>query len=74
MHLINELPMHSNLEIPGARLVAPGSLERSILYQRISRRETGQMPPLASTEVDPKGLELFSEWIRGLATSDQSTD
>jgi hypothetical protein len=72
MGLINEVPMHSNFNISDARLVAPGSPERSILFQRISRRETGQMPPLVSAEVDPKALELISQWIRGLPASDQS--
>jgi hypothetical protein len=71
MRLINEVPIHSNFNIQDARLVVPGSPERSILYQRISLRETGQMPPLVSAEVDPKALELFSEWIRNLPASDQ---
>jgi uncharacterized repeat protein (TIGR03806 family) len=72
MRLINEPPMHSDLENPDARLVTPGSPERSILYQRISRRGTGQMPPLVSTEVDRQALQFISEWIRGLPPSDQS--
>ena len=43
--LINEPPIHDHFGLPDARLVAPGSPERSVLIQRISRRGTGQMPP-----------------------------
>jgi mono/diheme cytochrome c family protein len=66
MRLINEVPLHDRFDITDARLVAPGSPERSVLYQRISRRGTGQMPPLMSTEVDRKALDLIADWIRGL--------
>jgi mono/diheme cytochrome c family protein len=66
MHLINEVPQHDRFGIADARLVAPGSPERSVLYQRITRRGTGQMPPLVSTEVDRKAVALIADWIRGL--------
>jgi hypothetical protein len=66
MNIINEVPIHDRFDIDDARLVAPGSPERSVLYLRMSRRGTGQMPPLVSTEVDTEALKLFSEWIRGL--------
>jgi uncharacterized repeat protein (TIGR03806 family) len=67
MRLIDEPPAHSQFNIPNARLVAPGSPERSVLYHRISRRGTDQMPPLGSTEVDRIALRLIAEWIRDLA-------
>jgi hypothetical protein len=66
MGLNGEVPMHDRFGITHPRLVAPGSCERSVLYQRISRRGTGQMPPLVSTEVDHKAVKLIAEWIRGL--------
>jgi glucose/arabinose dehydrogenase len=66
MHLVDEVPLHDRLDIPDARLVAPGAPERSILYQRMTRRGTGQMPPLVSTEVDRASLEIIARWIRGL--------
>jgi uncharacterized repeat protein (TIGR03806 family) len=66
MRLIGEEPVHDRLDIPDARLVAPGSPERSVLYQRLSRRGSGQMPPLVSTEVDRRAAGLIAEWIRGL--------
>jgi glucose/arabinose dehydrogenase len=66
MRLIDEAPLHSQFDIPDARLVAPGSPERSVLYQRITRRQTGQMPPLGTTEVDRVATELIADWIRSL--------
>jgi len=66
MRLIDEIPQHDRFDIADPRLVAPGSPERSVLYQRISRRGTGQMPPLASTRVDSKAVKLIADWIRGL--------
>jgi uncharacterized repeat protein (TIGR03806 family) len=67
MHVIDEPPIHNTFEIPDPRIVAPGSPERSVLYQRITRRETGQMPPLVSTEVDREAVAMIAEWIRGLS-------
>jgi glucose/arabinose dehydrogenase/mono/diheme cytochrome c family protein len=69
MDLIDEVPQHTQFEIPDARLVAPGSPERSILYQRVNRRLTGQMPPLMSTEIDREAVDLIAEWIRSLPAS-----
>jgi uncharacterized repeat protein (TIGR03806 family) len=65
--LIDEVPTHDRFGITDARLVAPGAPERSVLYHRISRRGAGQMPPLASTEIDREAVKLIAEWIRGLA-------
>ena len=64
-------PSTTRFDIADARLVAPGSPERSVLYQRISRRGTGQMPPLVSTEVDRKAVELIGDWIGQLAPGSQ---
>jgi glucose/arabinose dehydrogenase/mono/diheme cytochrome c family protein len=69
MRVIDEVPMHDRFDIADARLVAPGSPERSVLFQRISRRGTGQMPPLMSTEVDRQAVGLIADWIRGLPPS-----
>jgi len=66
MKLIDQAPSHDRFDIPDARLVAPGSPERSVLFQRISRRGTGQMPPLATSVVDRAAVELFADWIRSL--------
>jgi hypothetical protein len=66
MSLINEPPVHDRFNLPDARLVSPGAPGRSVLVHRIAHRGTGQMPPLVSTEVDRKAVELISTWIQGL--------
>lgn len=66
MLLIDEVPVHTQFNIPDARLVAPGAPERSVLHHRISLRESGQMPPLGTNEVDREAVEMIAEWIRGL--------
>lgn len=64
--LIDAEPLHDHFGIADARLVAPGSPDRSILLQRIARRGRGQMPQLATSVVDDQAVELFTEWIRSL--------
>lgn len=70
MRLIDEEPVHTRFDIPDARLVAPGAPERSVLHHRVSLRESGQMPPLGSNEVDHRAVEMIAEWIRGLAPAE----
>ena len=62
--LIGGRPLHADFGIAGAMLVAPGDPNRSVLYQRISRRGNGQMPPLATTHIDQQGAQLLYDWIR----------
>ncbi|MDR3635884.1 MAG: heme-binding domain-containing protein, partial [Isosphaeraceae bacterium] len=69
--LIYEAPIHNRFDIKDARVIAPGAPERSVLFYRVSRRGVGQMPPLVSTEVDRKAVELIGEWIRGLRPTRQ---
>jgi hypothetical protein len=66
MNLIDAPPVHSDLGLADARLVAPGHPERSVLLRRIARRGDAQMPPLVSSEVDGRAVELIERWIRGL--------
>jgi glucose/arabinose dehydrogenase len=68
-HVIDVVPTHDKFDIADARIVAPGAPDRSVLLRRISLRTTGQMPPLVSTEVDHKAVEMIKEWIRGLKAS-----
>jgi uncharacterized repeat protein (TIGR03806 family) len=46
------------------RVVVPGQTEQSVLWMRMSTRETGHMPPLGSTVVDDQALALIEGWIR----------
>jgi hypothetical protein len=66
MKLIGEKPLHDRFGMAEALLVTPGSPERSVLYQRLTRRGKGQMPPLATHQVDEQAARLVREWIRGL--------
>lgn len=62
--LLGVKPLHQTFDIPDAQLVAPGDPQRSVLYQRMSRRGPGQMPPLASSLVDQEAVRLLEEWIK----------
>ena len=57
----------ADLGIPGGKVVAPGDLQTSVLYQRISRRrDVFDMPPLATHVADEQALTVLAEWIAGL--------
>jgi uncharacterized repeat protein (TIGR03806 family) len=64
--IIDEPPVHENLGIAEARLIAPGAPERSVLYKRITRRGEKQMPPISTNIVDKQGAELVKKWILSL--------
>ena len=65
-HIINA-PVINKLGIAGAKIVRPGDLSHSVLYQRlVSLEVTGKMPPLARNTVDPSALAVFAQWIAGL--------
>src|SRR5207247_10347230 len=46
MNLFGARPQHDTFGIDNAMLISPGDPRRSIVYQRLSRRGPGQMPPL----------------------------
>lgn len=71
--LVDEKPVHASAgwvsaETPEseAMLIAPGFPERSVLLGRVAHRGSGQMPPVATNQVDPLAVELLSEWIRSM--------
>ena len=64
--LFDVRPLHDTYGLPDARLVAPGSPERSVLLHRMSHRDRGHMPPLATSIVDRDAVKLMAEWIRGM--------
>lgn len=66
MELIDVNPLHARFDLPDAKIVAAGAPERSVLHYRMTHRDTSQMPPLVSTEVDHQAVKLITEWIRGL--------
>lgn len=66
----NALPQRGNLGIANALIIAPGEAERSVLLERVSRRDAQAMPPLGSAQVDIEGVALLAAWIDGLTSCD----
>jgi uncharacterized repeat protein (TIGR03806 family) len=64
MKLIDVKPVHHTFGLPNAKLVAPGHPESSVLLHRVSMREPGYMPPLATSLVDREAVEMLREWIQ----------
>ena len=64
MNAIDVIPGNGDLGIDGARIVKPLDPARSVLLQRMNRRDhLFQMPPLATDRVDEGGVALIEEWI-----------
>ena len=59
-------PVHHTFGLPDAKLIAPGDPDRSVLLHRVSNRNEGFMPPLATTIVDEKAVEMLREWVRAM--------
>lgn len=70
LRMIGVKPIHVFPEKVDARLIDPGHPENSVVYLRVNRRGTGQMPPLGSNVVDQKSVELLKEWIEKLTAED----
>lgn len=66
MKLVDVPPLHNKFDITDARLIAPGDPQRSVLLHRMKLRGRGQMPPIASSQVDEPAVRLLQEWIRSL--------
>ena len=55
------------MDMPEARVVCPGDISKSALYQRTSGTGTLQMPPLARNVVDEGALAVLGKWISEIA-------
>jgi glucose/arabinose dehydrogenase len=62
-NLFGVAPRHDTFGVAGAKVIAPGEPERSVLYLRVARRGPGQMPPLATSLPDREAVLLLREWI-----------
>lgn len=69
MGVCNAPPRSGDLGIANARLIAPGDVERSLLVERMSRRDIHAMPPLASTVADAEGVGLVAAWVLGMSST-----
>ncbi len=56
-----------SLGITDARLIAPGAAQRSLVWERMGRRDVHAMPSIGSLVVDTAGRALIRDWINGLA-------
>lgn len=59
-------PVANQLGIPGAKVVTPADLNKSMLYRRISIIGDNQMPPLAKNVLDTNAVAVFAKWISSL--------
>ena len=66
MGIVNVPAAHGTFGIAGAKLVAPGHPEKSILHYRIAKTGLGRMPHIGSEIVDDRGVRLIHDWIRQL--------
>ncbi len=71
MRLIDALPLHNHFDITDARLITPHAPSVRCSTDGSQLRGNGQMPPLVSSEVDHKAVELIAEWIRSLPPAGQ---
>jgi uncharacterized repeat protein (TIGR03806 family) len=65
-NLIGARSVSDSLGIISPRVVAPGDVGRSLLYQRMIQAERYKMPPLARNRVDTAAAEQLRAWIEGL--------
>ena len=61
------MPQAGDLGIGNARILAPGEPDRSVLVERMDRRDANGMPPVASNAVDAEGVTLIRDWISSLS-------
>jgi hypothetical protein len=55
--------MAGDLGIPGAKVIVPGRIDKSILYQRVKRTDFFRMPPVAFSDEPSPLLPFLREWI-----------
>lgn len=60
-------PTSGTLGLADPRIIAPGDASRSVIVDRISRRDIHGMPPIASNMVDTNGVTLLTEWITAMS-------
>jgi mono/diheme cytochrome c family protein len=65
-HIVNAAAAVT-LGLKDARIIKPGDVDQSVIYQRLtSLVTTVKMPPLAHNQIDTPAAQVLSEWINGL--------
>jgi regulation of enolase protein 1 (concanavalin A-like superfamily) len=59
-------PVENPIGIPGARIIVPGDISKSVLFHRISITGSLQMPPLARNLNDSNAVTAVAAWINSL--------
>ena len=59
-------PMQGTFGLAGARVIAPGAPESSVLFYRLAKLGSGRMPRVGSDQVDDAGLRLIGDWIASM--------
>ena len=72
--LLDARPTRGDFGLKDARIIAPGAPERSALYFRMAKFGKDRMPHIGAEWVDPEGVELMNQWIRGLGKPDPVTE
>ncbi|MCH2373977.1 MAG: PQQ-dependent sugar dehydrogenase [Planctomycetes bacterium] len=81
--LFDIAPKHDTFGIENARLVAPGSPYRSVLYYRMATLGPARMPRAGPTTIDDAALRFMEKWmsrvdaegnVSGLDGASESTD
>jgi hypothetical protein len=55
--------VNNNFGIQNARVVAPGSLARSLMYLRANANDISKMPPIARNVIDTNFVPVLAAWI-----------
>lgn len=55
------------LGVTGAKIIVPGSTNRSVLFLRDSTVGVNQMPPLGKNVVDASAMSVVAAWIKSLS-------
>jgi putative heme-binding domain-containing protein len=71
LQVLDAAPRQGTLDVPGARIIAPGRPELSLLYLRMAKFGRGRMPHLGSELVDEQALGWMERWIRNLPATTQ---
>lgn len=66
--LCDVVPSLDDFGIPGARRVAPGNADASVLLLRMEATDGTRMPPLATDIVHTEATTLMRDWINGLSS------
>jgi hypothetical protein len=60
-------PLNDNGGDSANRVIVPGDVVHSQLWQRLNTRGARQMPPIATVRVDSQGASVVRRWIESLA-------